>query len=326
LRRQKIALMVVSFCLLITALSIAPVWGSKGGGIQQYIITNTGTNQMYTSVNFQTGLNTNGSAILAGDELSITFTISANLATGADLKVSTDLSHSSLKQVYWELKGSYAGIDQNTFNPNQNFVNFKQQSGALQLVCYGAVPQTITQTTIGGTVLHNKASPTIIKLTGPNGEVLDQIVVDVIDSKILSYQSVYSNAETKFNSLGDVDPAYKSLYQSVLSGARLAAAQGFVDNAISTLQSLTSGLAPQSIGTPILATLFIPVVAVMAVIAVVAVFLFMKNRGKSSYYSLVIEDQIKDLEGLTMRAARIDRTLASNLEGVKERLQQIVGA
>ena len=43
--------------------------------------------------------------------------------------------------------------------------------------------------------------------------------------------------------------------------------------------------------------------------AVIAVFLFMKARGRSSYYSLVVEDQIKDLEGLTMRA-RVDRFLS----------------
>ena len=326
MRIQEIAISGLTLFVLFTALLIAPVWGSLNGGITQYTIANTGTNQIYQAVNYQTGLNTNTAPILAGDELTITFTISANLATGADLKVSTSLNHSSLKQVYWEYNGAYAGLDASTLNPNQNFINFKQTSGSLQLICHGSLPSSLTQTTIEGTVLHRKANPAVITLSGSGGQVLDQITVEVIDSKINQFNSLYSNANAKLGSFSGVDPAYVSLYRSVLTGAQVAADQGFVDNAITTLNSLNSGVAPTSIETPILATLFIPAVAGLAFIAVIAVFLFMRTKGKSGYYSLVIEDQIKDLEGLTMRAARIDRNLASNLEGVKERLQQLVGA
>jgi hypothetical protein len=53
--------------------------------------------------------------------------------------------------------------------------------------------------------------------------------------------------------------------------------------------------------------------------------LFMRIRGKISYMNLVVEDQIKDLEGLTMRASKIDRSLSSNLDSVKERLKRLVG-
>jgi hypothetical protein len=325
LRRQKIAILIVSFVIFITALSIAPVLGSTGGGITQYTITNTGTQQIYKQVNFQTGLNNSVTSILAGDELDVTFTINANLATGADLKVSTSLAHSVQKQVYWELHGTYAGLDSSTFNPNQNFINFKQTSGSLQLTCYGMEPASFTQTTVGGIVLHTKMNPTIITLTGSGGQVLDQITVEIIDSKIAQFQSAYTSANNKLSALGNVDPAYINLYKTVLAGAQGAANQGFVDNAIATVTSLNTGGVPQTIETPILATLFIPVVVGLAVVAVIAVFLFMRTRGKSSYYSLIIEDQIKDLEGLTMRAARVDRSLASNLEGIKERLQQLVG-
>ena len=181
---------------------------------------------------------------MAGDELDVTFTISANLATGADLKVSTSLNHSSLKQVYWELKGSYAGLDQSTFNPNQNFITFKQTSGSLQLSCYGSLPTTLTQTTVGDTVLHRKQNPTLITLTGSGGQVLDQITVEVIDSKISQFNTAYATAKSKVGTFTGVDPAYTALYNNVLTGAQVAANQGFVDNAIATLNSLTGGVNP----------------------------------------------------------------------------------
>ena len=71
--------------------------------------------------------------------------------------------------------------------------------------------------------------------------------------------------------------------------------------------------------------LFIPLIVVVAVIAVVFAFMFMRVRGKISYLQLVVEDQIKDLEGLTLRASKIDRTMSSNLESVKDRLKRLVG-
>jgi hypothetical protein len=51
----------------------------------------------------------------------------------------------------------------------------------------------------------------------------------------------------------------------------------------------------------------------------------LRARGKNSYVQLVIEDQIKDLEGLTLRASRVDRTISSSLEGIKDRLKSLVG-
>ena len=55
--------------------------------------------------------------------------------------------------------------------------------------------------------------------------------------------------------------------------------------------------------------LFLPVAGVLAVVAAIFAFLFIRIRGKVSYFQLVVEDQIKDLEGLTMRASKIDQNI-----------------
>jgi hypothetical protein len=71
--------------------------------------------------------------------------------------------------------------------------------------------------------------------------------------------------------------------------------------------------------------LFIPLVAIFAALMGLFAFMFFRNRGKISYYQMVVEDQIKDLEGLTLRAQKIDRTMAASLDSVKDRLKRLVG-
>jgi hypothetical protein len=72
-------------------------------------------------------------------------------------------------------------------------------------------------------------------------------------------------------------------------------------------------------------SLFLPIIVIVAVLAVVLGFLFLRTKGKIKYVLLVLEDQIKDLEGLTLRASKIDRTIASSLDSVKDRLKSLVG-
>jgi hypothetical protein len=61
------------------------------------------------------------------------------------------------------------------------------------------------------------------------------------------------------------------------------------------------------------------------VLAAVFGLMFLRVRGKIKYVLLVLEDQIKDLEGLTLRASKLDRTIASSLDSVKDRLKSLVG-
>ena len=88
------------------------------------------------------------------------------------------------------------------------------------------------------------------------------------------------------------------------------------------LAALDTTIAPAS---SFMEVLFIPLVVVFAAIAGVFGFMFMKTRSKVGYFKLVVEDQIKDLEGISMRAAKIDRSMGSNLESVKDRLKRLVG-
>ena len=63
---------------------------------------------------------------------------------------------------------------------------------------------------------------------------------------------------------------------------------------------------------------------VLAIAVVATTFLFIRARGRSGYILSVIEDQIKDLEGLTLRASKIDKNISSRLESMKERLKKLI--
>ena len=71
--------------------------------------------------------------------------------------------------------------------------------------------------------------------------------------------------------------------------------------------------------------LFLPMVGALVAVVVLLGVLFIRGRGKMQYVVMVLEDQIRDLEGLTLRASRVDRTISTSLESVKDRLKSIIG-
>jgi hypothetical protein len=331
LNRKLLAILVLNLSLLLTVISAVPVFAQgTGQWITNYTMTDLRTGQIL----IQSGQTSSESTILAGSELNVTFTVQITTSSPTtNLQIETTLGHSTLQGTYWELQSKdYPGISAETYNPNQQSVTITQIAGTLVISCYGTIDQSITQTQLGGgIVIYKKADSQLIKLSDPTGSQLDEIRANIIDAKIDQFNGLLLNAQDKVQTMtaNGVDPAYIALYQSVIDSAQNQANQGFVDNAITTLNQLStaqSSTAPVSTNTPIEATLFIPAVAALAVITVIFAFLFIRTRGRVNYDKLVIEDQIKDLEGLTLRVAKVDKTLTVNLESVKDRLKSLVGA
>jgi hypothetical protein len=334
MNRKILAMLVVNVFLLLTILSTAPT-SAQGTGqwITSYNITDLRTGQILRQINFATGQNIT-SPILAGEELNVTVTIQIPTSSpDTQLSLTTDMLHSSIQGTFWDLQSkTYTGISGTTYNPNQQTISFSQNAGTLVISCYGQISAGITQTSVGnGITIDKKADSLLVKLTDPVGNQLDKIAVSVVDAKINQYDTLYAAALNTLQQMqaNGVDPAYIALYQSVLAGAQNQASQGLVDNAISVLTQLSStqsSVVPVTSTTPIESTLFLPAVVALAAIVVIMMFLFIRARGKVNYDKLVIEDQIKDLEGLTLRASKIDKNISVSLESVKERLKSLVGA
>jgi hypothetical protein len=323
MKRNMLVLVAVSLLLLVTLLSATQANAAQTGQwITHYTIADLGTGQvLYDSSSPSTAL-----PILAGAELGISITVNVAVSNPTTaLKLSTSLNHAVTQGTYWQLQGTYEGLSGFTYNPNQNYVQFNETVGTLQIYCFGIIPSGITVQ--GG--LDRKVAATLVSLTDPTNAELDAVSVQVTDAKINSFDALATAAFTKLQELNDsgIDPAYLTLYQTVVAGAVSQASAGFVDNGITVLQQLASAeqsYSPSSIGTPFEATLFYPAVIALVVVVVVVGFLMVRARGRVSYDKLVIEDQIKDLEGLSLRASRIDKNLTVSLESVKDRLKSLV--
>jgi hypothetical protein len=310
----------VSVTNTVKAQTAAP---TIGGWITQYTVQDASTGQTILNKNVQTGASTGNGEILEGQELEVTAYISISQSSPASLTLTTDLEHSNLQSnQYWELQSTNYNLG--NFNPNSKTLTFTESAGTLEISCFGLVPTgEVTQTGPNGITLDIPTPLSLIVLEDQNGNTLDQVKLNITDAAIDNYLTVLNQRESSLKSYKNsgVDPGFITIYSNVISASQVLEGQGFATAATQMLEGLNVS-SPPSAGTE---AILIPIAVVMAAIAAVFAFMFMRVRGKVSYFQLVVEDQIKDLEGLSMRISRIDRAASSNLESVKDRLKRLVG-
>jgi len=316
-----VLVLLASACLV----SISTTFAAVGGGdwITEYRIEDATTGNLILAEDFTTGASSGNGQISDGSQLKVTVTIDvATSNPSSSLTLSTAMQHSPSLDHFWEHEASDGYSLGGNYNPNAASFSFSQTAGILTISCYGEASGQVA-TTVSGITLHKAVPISLIALKDPSGTVLDEIRVNITDSAINEYNTKLKEKQNTLSSLqgSGVDPGYVELYQNVLTQSQSVADQGLTDNAVAMLDSLD--VAPPA--GAVLQILFVPLIAVFGVMAVLFAFLFMRNRGKVSYFRLVIEDQIKDLEGLTLRASKIDRTISSSLETVEDRLKRLVG-
>jgi hypothetical protein len=325
-RKNILTLFVISLFALAIVLSVAPTKAATGDWITNYTVRDLYTGEIILQKS--TAGATTGGNLLEGVSLNVTITITVPMTVpDSTLTLSTSLQKATTQDKYWELKTTAYPVK--NYNPNQQTVTFSQSAGTLTISCYGTIPLGLTTTSAGsGTQMHIPKAFSLISLIGPNNQALDQIKPYVIDSRLAEYQFLHEQSNSTLQDLTaqGAAPAYIALYTNVINGAEAAAKEGFIDNAISQLNQLSITEAPPvATGASMGDTLFLPVVGALAAIAVIVVVMFFRARGKASYVSQVVEDQIRDLEGLTLRASKVDKTLSSGLETIEDRLKRAVG-
>jgi hypothetical protein len=321
----KLKLFGLCLFLLLVAVSMIPVHGvGEGEWIVSYRVEDMESGQLLMESDFETGEFSEYIPLFIGSELHVTITVDVAItATYATLKLATGLAPSTLEDRYWQLQSQdYDFVD---YNPAQNYVEFQQVKGTFTISCYGRIPTGITQEKINGFTLHIPEDFSLIRLTSPGGELLDHIKGDVLDAELADYRNLLDKREDKLESLkkSGIAPGYIEIYEGVIEQAEAQAELGFVNEAIEILDLL--GVSQEPVSSTV-ETLFLPVMAGLAIVAVVTGFLYLRARGKRSYILSVVEDQIKDLEGLTLRASKLDRTIAARLESMKERMKKLIWA
>jgi hypothetical protein len=266
-------------------------------------------------VDFDTGENRTLASIFAGSEVAVTFTVDVPASSPSTiLKLKTTMLASTVEDVYWRLvTQDYEIID---YNPADTEVRFYQVKDELTLTLYGRIPTTVAK--------DKPVQYLVVTLYSPAGEILDNIKVRVVTAEISEYDTVLLQKEEDLQSLKDsgVAAGYIELYENVLNESKVQADLGNVESAIAMLDTLSVANPPAS---STVEGLFLPVVGVLVVVAALFGFMFVRGRGRIQYVMMVLEDQIRDLEGLTLRAARVDRTISTSLESVKDRLKSVVG-
>lgn len=324
--KRKVFAICVIILLSITTIygaSISTVKAATGQGdwITKYRIETADTGQLILDKDFTTGATSGSGSMVEGAQLKVTVTISIGVNNpSTNLNLATEMQHSS-KDHYWEAQPGYS---LGSYNPNSQSFSFAQNAGTLEIICYGVIPTGKVVQKVGNVTLHVPTPISLISLKDPSGAVLDQIRPNITDSAIDNFNTLLKDKQDKLASLSSsgVAPGYVELFQNVINEAQAAASKGFAEDATAMLKALEVSNEPASATMQIL---FLPLIVAFAVIAGVFGFMFMKIRGKVSYFQLVVEDQIKDLEGLTLRASKIDRTMSSNLESVKDRLKHLIG-
>jgi len=308
---------VICLLLLLTIVSFASIISTQGveegDWITKYTVHDS-SGKLLLNVDFKTGVNETYAPILAGTELTVRFTVNIFAGGAGNLRLSTSMQHSSLRTTYWELLTLNYSLG--SWNPNSAAFDFNWVAGTFEMVCYGRIPTTA--------VKDVPVAFTLVQLATSSGDVLDQIKPYVFTAEMGNYQSLLEAKEEKLQSLKDsgVVAGYIELFENVIEQAQAEFEDGYVDNAVALLNALSVSNEPAS---AVMESLFLPIIVVLIVLVAVAGFLFLRARGKIKYVLLVLEDQIKDLEGLTLRASKLDRTIASSLDSVKDRLKSLVG-
>jgi hypothetical protein len=311
-----LTLVLLLTTIYISSVSFSPVKAqtTTSGWITSYDVYDYNSNQHLASYSSTTG-NQSFAPIVPGAEIKVTFTINVFTAGSGDLKLSTSLQNPPQGQ-YWQLSSQSTYTLGSDFNPDSPQASFNWVVGTFTMTASGVVPSSSSQT---------GAPVNLVTLYGPtSGIPLDQITVSSVSAAMTQFQTLYAQKAAHLKSLqsGGVAQGYVDLYTNVLNESTVEANAGQVASAIALLNQLNISNEPPSSTTQ---ALFIPVVGALAAVTVIFAVLFLRIRGKVSYFQLVVEDQIKDLEGLTMRISKIDRAMSSNLESVKDRLKRLVG-
>jgi hypothetical protein len=285
----------------------------EGEWITSYTVEDTQTGQKLIEADFAVSDEpTLISPVISGEQLTVTFTVDVFTSGTGNLKLSTFMQKPS-SGTYWELVPGDYDLG-GSYSPNQAATEFNWEKGTFTMIAYGSAPRTTKSTEVKLVQLSAAGS----------SDILDVIQVTVLTAGADEYQNLYNQKEDKLQSLIDsgVASGYTTLYENMLNQSQKLVSKGYVDEAISLLNAIPSSGEPAGSA---LEMIMLPALGIAGVAAVIFAFMFLRARGKNSYTRMVIEDQIQDLEGLTLRASRVDRTISSNLESIKERLKSLVG-
>jgi len=318
---RKISFIIVGVLLLFQpplALGADLPW------IEEYRLEHYSTNQRILDWSSESGQLTQNAPVLAGNEYKLSFRINVRQTVDnavLELRLSDKLQKKS-KTVFWEIESVELPLT-SEYNPADTIIRFNHTQGVYRLSIVGEIDKALTSTG-AGVVFHKPVDLTLITLIGPAQTLYDEITVNVIDNRIDDYRRLRSQKEAELAQYrqSSVDPAYIQLYEKFLNIAISEAELGLVDNAINLMNNLQVEAPPVETGPSWQEQYFLPAVGALAVLFIISAALFMRSRSRVGFVTMLVEDQIREMEALQSRASRVDRSLAQRLQEINDRLKE----
>lgn len=264
--------------------------------------------------------------VFAGEDYNITFKINVrqNIPFAVlTLSLSTNLNKPPSKHVFWDIHTEMDVTED--YNPAGRTIKFSQNQGVYYVSAFCLIKSDITTPSSSqGVTIHRPVDLKMLRLIGPDETELDSITVNVIDSRIDDYNVLLRRKEAELADYrtSNVDPAYVELYEKFVELAKSEARLGLVDSAIGLLNTLEVEAPPMQTGPSWMERYFLPAVGGLAALFILSAVLFLRTRSRLGFVTMIVEDQIREMEGLGMRASRIDRNLAQRLNEINERLKE----
>ncbi|GEM_PF-2169086 len=292
--------------------------------------------------------------IMAGSSYVVTFTLQIAKGVNDTIILRTDMDQVNASTPFWVLP-AYEGINAAAVNPNRNQISFNAGPGGnpafkltakvpdnfnTQLAADSAKTFKVTgvkqpdgisgvvfddgKTFVNalptGKLVHLKRSMTLLTLGSGSGTIKDAKPIDVQDKSIETYNATFTQKKDAIEGQ-DLDPFLVKMVSGVVAQAQAMATAGYTDEAAALLQTLPDKGWPQAGASN---TMLYAVIGVLAVLAVLLGFLMIKAKGAASYSRGVVEDQVKRLDVVSVKAGRLgDKVLVQEINAVKDELDRV---
>ena len=316
---------------LFLIIIMAPLLATGAAGLEErwivaYKVVDLSSRQLILERDFELDRDIQNAPLLAGGEYNLTIFLDVGLtAAYANLTLSVNLDHASNIDRYWEIHTTDLNLTED-YNPNEDEFKFRQVEGRYRVSTFGRIPVNRTVTDLGHDhSLHRPVNHRFIQLTGPDGSLLSEVALTVIDSEIDGYRYYLGQREADLVGYQEtqVDPAFISLFESLIALAEAQAEAGFVGTAQSILESIDIDIPPVRTEATFQEKYFLPAVGGLGALVVILGALFFRANGRLSFTKMIVEDQIRELEGLTLRASRTDRNLGQKLQEINDKLKEM---
>tara|TARA_B100001123_G_scaffold90705_1_gene104283 strand:+ start:8900 stop:9829 length:930 start_codon:yes stop_codon:yes gene_type:complete len=258
--------------------------------------------------------------LVAGGSYTINFEIEIGATLSDNILLTTSMEKSG--NSFWTLNNNYEGVETSTWTPGSPSITFKAVEGTAQFTLDGKIPESITEKEIVdiGKTIHALELVPLLVMSLDSMEILDERTYTITDQTIISYDALLQSKIEKLDSIS-MEEKYNSLALEIVSEAEYLTSVGLYDDAIQLLETIPDSDYPEP---PRTTTLLMIASAFLGLTTIVFALLFVRTRSSTSYISSSVSEKADKLDLLLIKASRIDRSLADDLETIKKELKELV--